>query len=114
MPIHPNDRFKTAREFILARDWAPGLEEETIDALCSITVKRHGVWSRRRTPPEEPAARCAWEAARVASHAARWGYLPSHKSESMIYFFMMNPDQVERFDRLYDSFLKLAKRGRAV
>ena len=108
--MNTTDRFKTAAEYVEAHVWAPQIDQDTREALESILVKgKGGIWSVRRTAPRDPAARCAWEAYRDVSHAVRWGALPSHRAHSKVWFFMTHGDQVDRYDRLFDSFLALAK-----
>ena len=109
MSINPDARFKTAQEYIDAHPWVVGLDPEVRDALASIVIKRKGIWRVRREVPRDPAVRCAWEAYRTASHASRWGYMPDHRSHSMVGFFMGNPEQMERYSRLFDAFFKLAR-----
>ena len=103
------DRFKTAADYVAAHPWANTIDAETRDALISILKKRKGVWSVRATAPKEPASRAAWEAYRDVRHARSWGYLPSAGSYSKIAFFMQNHDQQDRYSRLFDSFIELAK-----
>lgn len=102
--MKPTDRFKTAMDYINAHEWASHVPQDLKDELALTCAKHRGIWAFRRTAPKDPHARTAWEAMRCAKHLKAWGYMPSYRSESMIWFFMKHPDQQGRFNDLMAKF----------
>jgi hypothetical protein len=105
-------RFDNAREWILASGLSNGirggLDPAVLDTMADCCVKRHGVWSLRKTAPKDTRRFLVWKAFNIARHSAQWGNLAPWNETLTAELVRANDDDRALFNRAFDQFAESA------